>query len=110
MKRPINSTVAFLKKHGIPLSLQNYLDVEFLGNPPAEIDGEVEAELPREIIAFEKRALRKQDRKFLHVTQIAALCSKNLTTQQLAAIWNREWAQQRDDDNTLLMEDKGKTK
>jgi hypothetical protein len=109
MKRSRNSTVEFLKKNNIPLTRENWLRFECAGNPPAEIDGELEAEIPREIIAAEKRALRKVDRKFLRVTQVAALCSRNLTTAQLTQIWDREWARERDD-NSLLMEDKGEPK
>jgi hypothetical protein len=48
-KRNINdSTVEFLKTHGIPVTRENYLHVAFLGSPPDEpLDGEIEAELPR---------------------------------------------------------------
>ena len=48
-KRNINdSTVEYLKTHGIPVTRENYLRLAFLGNPPDEpLDGELEAELPR---------------------------------------------------------------
>jgi hypothetical protein len=43
-----DSTVAWLKEHGIPVTRENYLRLQFLGNPPDEpLDGEIEAELPR---------------------------------------------------------------
>jgi hypothetical protein len=41
-----NPTLEFLKSEGLPLTRKNYLDVVYLGNPPAELDAEQEAELP----------------------------------------------------------------
>jgi hypothetical protein len=34
---------------GVPLTRQNYLDIAYWGNPPEEIGGEIEAEIPWEI-------------------------------------------------------------
>jgi len=45
-----------------------------LGNPPPEpLDGEIEAEIPREILAAEKRAIRRNDAKFLSDIGVARL-------------------------------------
>ena len=40
-----DGTLALLKKYGIPVTRENYLQLAFAGNPPDELDGEVEAEL-----------------------------------------------------------------
>ncbi len=42
-----DGTVRLLKKWGIPVTRENYLRLACAGNPPDEIDGEVEAELDR---------------------------------------------------------------
>ena len=42
-----DGTVQLLKKYGIPVTRENYLRLAFAGNPPDELDGEIEAELPR---------------------------------------------------------------
>jgi hypothetical protein len=34
---------------GVPLTRQNYLDIAYMGNPPEEIGGEIEASIPKEI-------------------------------------------------------------
>jgi len=47
-KRNKDNTVEWLKEHGIAVTRENYLRLQFLGNPPDEpLDGELEAELPR---------------------------------------------------------------
>jgi hypothetical protein len=38
-----------MKARNIPLTRQNYLDIAYLGNPPDEIGGEIEASIPKEI-------------------------------------------------------------
>ncbi len=38
-----------MKKNNIPLTRANYLDIAYMGNPPEEIGGEVEASIPKEI-------------------------------------------------------------
>ena len=43
---PLNGTEKMLQELGLPLTRENYLRLEFLGNPPEELDGELEAELP----------------------------------------------------------------
>jgi hypothetical protein len=45
-----DGTIKLLKKLRIPLTRENYLRLAFAGNPPKEpLDGEIEAELPREL-------------------------------------------------------------
>lgn len=39
----------YMKKHGIPLTRQNYLDIDHMGKPPAQLSPELEAELPTEL-------------------------------------------------------------
>lgn len=41
--------VEYLKKNNTPLTRENYLQVAYLGDPPKELDAEVEAMLPEEI-------------------------------------------------------------
>ena len=41
-----DGTVKLLKEFGIPATRENYLRLAFAGNPPQELDGELEAELP----------------------------------------------------------------
>jgi hypothetical protein len=50
----------FMKAHNIPLTRQNYLDIAYMGNPPEEIGGEIEAEIPQEIREAEDAALVAQ--------------------------------------------------
>jgi hypothetical protein len=38
----------YMKKNNLPLTREKYLEMAYLGNPPAELDAEEEAELPRE--------------------------------------------------------------
>jgi hypothetical protein len=43
----LDGTCRLLLAHGLPITREDYLRWEFLGNPPAEpLDGELEAELP----------------------------------------------------------------
>ena len=47
-----DSTVLWLQAHGIPVTRENYLALNFLGtthSPDEPLDGEIEAELPREL-------------------------------------------------------------
>ena len=46
--RATNPTLEFLKANNIPATRENYLAVEFLGNPP-ELDAEREAALPWQV-------------------------------------------------------------
>jgi hypothetical protein len=39
----------FMKAHNVPLTRQNYLDLAYMGAPPDEIGGEIEASIPKEI-------------------------------------------------------------
>ena len=34
---------------GVPLTRENYLHIAYMGNPPEEIGGEIEASIPKEI-------------------------------------------------------------
>src|SRR5215471_10816462 len=38
----------WMKRMGVPLTRENYLDVAYLGNPPEELSAEEESELPEE--------------------------------------------------------------
>ncbi len=55
-----NLTLELMKKHNVPLTRQNYLDIEYMGNPPEEIGGEIEASIPWEIKRAEEIALMAQ--------------------------------------------------
>jgi hypothetical protein len=47
-----DSTVKWLLEHGIPVTRENYLALNFLGtahSPDEPLDGELEAEMPREL-------------------------------------------------------------
>lgn len=44
----VNHTVEYMKKNGVPLTRENYLDYAYLGNPPSQLSAEEEAELPEE--------------------------------------------------------------
>ena len=41
--------VEFMKRHDVPLTRDNYLQIAYMGNPPEELDAEDEAELPEEL-------------------------------------------------------------
>jgi hypothetical protein len=43
-----DSTLEFMKKHGIPMTREDYLDVLFMGTPPEHLDAEEEMELPKQ--------------------------------------------------------------
>jgi hypothetical protein len=42
----INNTLEYMKKQGVPLTRENYLDYAYLGNPPQELGPEEEAQIP----------------------------------------------------------------
>lgn len=52
--------LAWMKKEGVPLTRQNYLDLAYMGSPPEEIGGEIEASIPWEIKHAEDIALMAQ--------------------------------------------------
>jgi hypothetical protein len=52
--------VEWLKKHNIAVTRRNYLTVAYLGDPPAELSAEEEAELPEEIQLPEFRSPEKE--------------------------------------------------
>jgi hypothetical protein len=37
-----------MKQAGIPMTRENYLDLAYMGNPPEQLDGEEEANLPEQ--------------------------------------------------------------
>ena len=41
--------LAAMKREGVPLTRENYLHIAYMGNPPEEIGGEIEASIPHEI-------------------------------------------------------------
>jgi hypothetical protein len=48
-----NPTVQWMIANSVPLTRANYLAAAYMGNPPAEIDGELLAEIPIEILRAE---------------------------------------------------------
>lgn len=40
--------LAYMRKHGVPLTRKKYLEMAYLGRPPAELSAEEDAELPEE--------------------------------------------------------------
>lgn len=42
----MNHTLEYMKKNGVPLTRENYLDYAYLGNPPEQLSAEEEAEIP----------------------------------------------------------------
>jgi hypothetical protein len=53
------ATLAAMKRAKAPLTLENYLHWAYLGNPPAKLDAEQEAELPEQF----QRELEQQRQK-----------------------------------------------
>jgi hypothetical protein len=72
----IDSTLEWMKKNNIPLTKENYVHVNSLGQINSDdLDGEAEADLPREIQAAELRrlrAIRRADREFLKAIGVDA--------------------------------------
>jgi hypothetical protein len=52
--------LALMKQRGIPLTREAYLQIAYMGNPPEEIGGEIEASIPWEIKHAEDIALMAQ--------------------------------------------------
>jgi hypothetical protein len=44
-----DGVLALLKRHGIPVTRENYLHLAYMGQPPEEWTAEHEAELPMEL-------------------------------------------------------------
>ena len=44
----LDGTMRILEKFGIPTTRENYLNLAFAGHPPAELDGEIAAMLPKQ--------------------------------------------------------------
>ena len=51
--------VDWLRKKGYAVTRRNYLNVAYLGNPPAELSAEEEAELPEAIQLPEYRSFEE---------------------------------------------------
>jgi len=45
----IDGTVRWLRRAGVPVTAENWMNLQFMGNPPAigEVDGEILVDLPR---------------------------------------------------------------
>jgi hypothetical protein len=43
-----DSVIEFMKRHNIPMTRENYLDVAYMGNPPEVLDAEEEYNLPEQ--------------------------------------------------------------
>jgi hypothetical protein len=41
--------VRIMRRHGIPVTRENYLDLAYMGQPPEELGPEEESELPEEL-------------------------------------------------------------
>ena len=52
--------LAWMKKEGVPLTRDNYIYLAYMGAPPDEIGGEIEASIPWEIKHAEDIALMAQ--------------------------------------------------
>ena len=52
--------LVWMKNEGVPLTRQNYLDLAYMGAPPDEIGGEIEASIPWEIKHAEDITLMAQ--------------------------------------------------
>ncbi|MGH9757259.1 MAG: hypothetical protein ACRD4M_05935 [Candidatus Acidiferrales bacterium] len=55
-----DSVLEMMKERNVPLTRENYLAIAYWGNPPEEIDGEIEASIPWEIKYSEDIALMAQ--------------------------------------------------
>jgi hypothetical protein len=45
----MDAVLDYMKEKNIPLTKENYLDLNYLGNPPESLGGEEESEIPEEI-------------------------------------------------------------
>ena len=54
----MNHTIEFMKRNHIPLTRENYLQIEYLGQVPEELDGELEAEIARVFDALDAEFLK----------------------------------------------------
>jgi len=50
--------IEFLRKHNIPLTRENYISVAYLGQPPDELDAEVEGDIARAFAHIDDEFLR----------------------------------------------------
>lgn len=59
----MDNGVAWLKKNNLPLTRKNWLELNYLGNPPAELGPEEEAEIPTEELIDEPSNVIPIDRR-----------------------------------------------
>jgi len=45
---PADIILEFIKRHQIPITREDYREINWMGSPPAELDAEEEATLPAE--------------------------------------------------------------
>ena len=45
----MSATLEYMKKNDIPLTMENYLALAYMGDPPETLGGEEWAEIPEEI-------------------------------------------------------------
>jgi len=59
----MDNGVAWLKKNNLPLTRKNWLELNYLGNPPEELGPEEEAEIPTEELIDEPSNVIPIDRR-----------------------------------------------
>ncbi len=60
---PTDYVLAWMRAHKVPLTKENYLHINYMGQEIPE--GAEEYDIPREIVAAEKRAVRRADKRLL---------------------------------------------
>lgn len=45
----VDYVLEYMKQHNIPLTRENYLEINYMGNPPDPMPAELEAEIPDEV-------------------------------------------------------------
>ena len=58
---PTDIVLQRMKEYNVPLTRQNYLDMAYMGNPPEEVGGEVEASIPWEIKRNDRQPSQSQN-------------------------------------------------
>ena len=73
---PLDGTEQMLVELGLPVTRENYLRLAFAGNPPQEpLDGEIEAELPKELQNWECPSGGQSDEPSYTTPQGIPICS-----------------------------------
>ena len=52
----MSSVLTWMRKHNIPLTRKNYLNTAYMGNPPLNANGDLDAELEAELPEMFQRA------------------------------------------------------